>query len=89
MKTRITVKLTPKAAKNAVLGWTEGADGQKWLKCGVTAVPDKGKANKALIDLLADYYGVPKTSILIVRGPTDRLKIIEIQGINPEGKKPD
>ena len=84
---RITVKLTPKASKNAVQGWVEGADGQKWLKCSVTAVPDKGKANAALIDLLADYYGVPKTSISIVRGATDRLKIIEIQGINPEGKK--
>jgi uncharacterized protein (TIGR00251 family) len=76
----ITVKLTPKASKNAVQGWAEDADGQKILKCSVTTVPEKGKANKALIELLAKHYKVAKSNINIVRGDTDRLKTIEIQG---------
>lgn len=73
----ITVKLTPKAAKNEVKGWAEGADGLKMLKVSVTAPPDKGKANKALIELLAAHYKVPKSTIEIVRGETDRIKTVK------------
>ena len=80
-KTIITVKLTPKASRNEVNGWREGADGQNILKCAVTAVPEKGKANKALIVLLSKHYRVAKSAITIIKGETDRLKIIEIQGL--------
>jgi uncharacterized protein (TIGR00251 family) len=79
--TRITVKLAPKAAKNAVQGWADGPDG-KWLKCMVTAPPDKGKANEALIELLASYFGMSKSAFILVRGAADRIKIIEIQGLD-------
>ena len=76
----ITVKLTPKAAKNAIQGWTVGADGQRILKCSVTAAPDKGKANAALIELLAREWKIPKSAITIVRGETSRMKMVEIAG---------
>ncbi len=81
--TRITVKLTPKASKNEVQGWIEGPEGQKMLKVSVTAVPEKGKGNKALIALLSEYFGMPKSAFRIIRGETERVKIIEIQGVNP------
>ena len=78
---RITVKLTPKASRNAIQGWADGADGQKFLKVSVTAAPEKGKANKALIELLAQKLDVPKSAFTIVRGAADRLKIIDIKGL--------
>ncbi|MGB4058546.1 MAG: DUF167 domain-containing protein [Alphaproteobacteria bacterium] len=63
-------------------GWVKGANGEDMLKASVTAAPDKGKANKALIELLAEYLGVAKSTITIVRGETDRLKTLEIEGLN-------
>ncbi len=82
-KQLLRVKLTPKASKNAILGWTEDENGEKLLKASVTAVPEKGKANKALISLLAKHWKIPKSAIEIVRGETDRLKTLEIAGETP------
>ena len=79
--TRITVKLTPKAAKNEIQDWETDLFGDQTLKATVTAAPERGKANKALIELLAQYFGMPKSDFSIVRGETSRVKIIEIKGI--------
>lgn len=81
--TQITVKLTPKAAKNEIRGWEEDLFGERILKATVTTPPDKGKANKALIALLAKHYRMPKSAFTILRGETSRLKVIEIQGVIP------
>ena len=78
---QITVKLTPKAAKNEIKGWDTDLFGKKTLKANVTVIPEKGKANKALIALLSKHYGMPKSAFTIIRGQTSRLKIIEIQGV--------
>ncbi|HOO80914.1 MAG TPA: DUF167 family protein [Alphaproteobacteria bacterium] len=80
-KTILQVKLTPNSTKNAVLGWEDGADGEKVLKCCVTAAPEKGKANNALISLLATHYGIPKRRLSLLHGEKSRIKIIEIQDI--------
>ncbi len=80
-KERIAVKLAPKSSKNDVLGWETDLFGEKTLKCAVTAIPEKGKANKSLITLLSAHFDVPKSAIMIVRGDKSRLKIIEIQGL--------
>lgn len=77
----ILVKLTPKASKNEVQGWSKDAQGRNVLKISVTAVPEKGKANKALIALLAKYFNIPKSNITIARGKKERIKTIEIQGV--------
>ena len=47
----------------------------------VHAPPREGKANKALIELLANYFSVPKASVKIIRGQTGRRKLIEIDSI--------
>jgi uncharacterized protein (TIGR00251 family) len=44
----------------------------------VHAPPHEGEANRALIELLADYFSVPKSAIKIVRGLSSRKKILEI-----------
>lgn len=81
----ISVKLTPNAAKNAITGWANDAGGAPILRASVTAIAEKGKANKALIALLSKEWKIPKSAITIVRGETDRLKTITIDAeIAPE-----
>jgi uncharacterized protein (TIGR00251 family) len=50
------------------------------LKVGVSAAPDKGKANKALAELLASVLGVRKSAVLIASGETSREKLFRIEG---------
>ncbi|WP_457678072.1 DUF167 domain-containing protein [Thermovibrio sp.] len=52
------------------------------LKVKVTAPPEKGKANEALIELLSKRLKVPKRSISIVSGQTSRVKRVFIEGID-------
>jgi len=58
----------------------EGADGTSVLKVRVTAPPEKGRANEALIDLLASEWGIAKTQIRILAGTRNRNKIVLITG---------
>lgn len=78
---RVAVKLTPKASRDRVEGLAPEADGCVALKVSVTAVPEDGKANAALIRLLSKAWRVPKTSIDIVQGATDRRKTLLITGV--------
>jgi uncharacterized protein YggU (UPF0235/DUF167 family) len=57
---KILVRLTPKARRTAFLGWSEDAEGRRVLKASVTAAPEKGKANAALIALLAGHWRHPE-----------------------------
>ena len=80
---RLIVRLTPNSGRDGIDGIEKGPDGEEWLKSRVTAVPEKGKANKALIELLAKSLRVPKSSISMISGDTSRKKILRIDG-NPE-----
>lgn len=80
----LTVKLTPKASKNAIQGWAMDANGARYLKVSVTAVPEKGKANEALINLLSKEWKLPKKALSLLQGETDRLKQIRIDGKIPD-----
>jgi uncharacterized protein len=74
------LRLTPKGGRDALEGWAEGAGGAVHLKARVRAVPEDGKANAALVALLAASLGVPKSAIRIASGATGRLKRVEIAG---------
>ena len=76
----LQVRLTPKGGRDAVEGWSEGAGGVSYLKARVRAVPEDGKANAALIELLAEILSVPKSAVRIAAGRSARLKRIEIAG---------
>ncbi|MEC9267002.1 MAG: DUF167 domain-containing protein [Alphaproteobacteria bacterium] len=80
---RLTVKLTPKAAADRIAGPADGPDATRLLKVQVTAPPVDGKANAALIRLLAKTFKCPKTSLKVVSGATDRTKVVAISG-DPE-----
>lgn len=72
------VRLTPNAARNAVIGWIKNDAGQPFLKVTVTTVPENGKANQALIFLLAKEWKIPKSTFQIEKGETDRNKILSV-----------
>ena len=76
----LPVRLTPNAAKNELGDIEQDAAGQKLLKARVTAVPEKGKANKALIKLLSKELGIPASQFSVASGATNRNKQIEISG---------
>ncbi len=77
---KVAVRLTPKASRDRIEGVAAAADGGAVLKVSVTAVPEDGKANAALIKLLAKEWRLPKSAIDIVQGATDRRKVLVITG---------
>ncbi|HLM84374.1 MAG TPA: DUF167 domain-containing protein [Candidatus Bathyarchaeia archaeon] len=70
---RIYIKATPRAGKNEVIKISEAE-----YKVKVTALPEKGRANEAVIELLAEYFGVSKSSVNIIGGKSAKTKIIDI-----------
>ena len=80
---RLTVRLTPNGGRDAFDGIETDSQGETYLKARVTAVPEKGKANKALIALVSKSLGVAKSSVSLVSGETARKKILRIEG-DPE-----
>ncbi|WP_367158933.1 DUF167 family protein [Ferrovibrio sp.] len=77
---RLAVRLTPKAGRDGIEGLKPTADGGVELSVKVTAVPENGKANDALLRLLAKRLKLPVSSLQLVAGTTDRHKQILIGG---------
>lgn len=73
---KIDVKVITRASRPGVV---LDASGQLRVKVGV--VPEKGKANKEVIELVARYYGVGASKVSIVQGATSSRKTLLISGI--------
>ena len=71
------VKVVPASSKTVLVGVLDGM-----LKLRVTAVPEKGKANKSIIDFLAKKLGVNKKTVTITAGMSSPVKQIRISGIS-------
>lgn len=84
---KVAVRLTPKAARDRIDGPAPEADGGTVLKVAVTAVPEDGKANAALVKLLSKQWKVPKSAIAITAGATDRRKTLLVSGDAAELKR--
>ena len=70
------VKVVPASSRTIIVGALDGM-----LKMRVTAVPEKGRANKSIIDFLAKKLGVNKKAVTIIAGagsPVKRIRISEI-----------
>jgi uncharacterized protein (TIGR00251 family) len=74
------LRLTPKGGRDAFDGVVLDAAGKASLQARVRAVPEDGKANEALIELLVKTLRVRKSAIELVSGATSRQKIIRISG---------
>jgi uncharacterized protein YggU (UPF0235/DUF167 family) len=75
----IAIRLTPKAARDAVDGLGEFS-GDSVLKARVRAVPEDSKANIALEALIADWLEVPRSAVAVTQGAKSRIKIVSIDG---------
>jgi hypothetical protein len=71
---KIQVRVLPRSSKNEVVG--KMSDGT--LKVKLTTAPVEGKANEALVEILAEYFETKKNKIKIVSGLASKNKIIEI-----------
>ena len=79
----LRVRVTPKASADRLGSVVADETGEGWLQVAVTAVPENGKANKAVIALLAKRWKLAKSSLEVVRGATDRRKVLEISDSDP------
>ena len=77
---RLAVRLTPKSSAERIVGLADEADGGVVLKVAVTAAPEGGKANAALLKLLARAFRLPPRDFTVVRGISDRRKIVAVAG---------
>jgi len=75
----IAVRLTPKASADRIGETRKLSDGEEQLVVYVTAVPDDGKANEAMIGILAKHFNVAKSRLTIIRGQTNRNKLVRIE----------
>jgi len=76
---RVALRVTPKARRTefgAVTTWPEGDRLETWVQ----APPEDGKANAAVIALLADHVGVAKSAISVLQGATGRQKLVLVRG---------
>ena len=70
---KINVRVIPRAKLNQVEVQPDGT-----VRVHTTTAPTDGKATNDVIKMLAEHYGVPKTSIKLVRGATSRDKVFEV-----------
>lgn len=80
---RVTLKVSPKAARAGITGVETDAAGRTALKVRVTEAPEGGKANAAVVKLLAKAWKLPKGALEITAGAKDRRKTLLVAGDGP------
>jgi len=70
---RIQIKVIPRSSRDRVIGWVGNR-----LKVAVTSAPEPGKANEAVIEVLARLLGLNRSAVRIVAGEANPLKTVEI-----------
>ena len=76
--TRLQLRVSPGASRAGVVG----RHGDAW-KVRVAAPPEDGRANDAVVRLLAERLHVPRASVSVVSGHTSRDKVVELHGLDP------
>jgi uncharacterized protein (TIGR00251 family) len=72
----LAVRLQPRATRDEVVGERDGR-----VVVRVTAPPVDGKANAALVALIAKRAGVAKSHVSVVKGQTSRDKVVRVEGV--------
>ena len=75
----VALKVTPKSGANRIEGLVADGEGVR-LRLRVTAAPEKGKANEAVVKLLAKAWGLPKSTLSIASCETAPLKMLLVKG---------
>jgi uncharacterized protein len=75
--TRLRLRVSPGARRTELVG----RHGDAW-KVRVSAPPEDGRANDAVLSLLAERVGVPRRAVAIVSGHSSREKVVQMDGID-------
>ena len=75
----LPLRVQPKAKRNAILGEQSLA-----LKVSVTAPPEDGRANEAVLALLREEYHFQRTQLVLLSGHTNRNKVVLVRGVTPQ-----
>jgi uncharacterized protein (TIGR00251 family) len=76
---RLKVKVVPGSSRDQIVGWLGDA-----LKIKVTASPEKGRANDAVAEMLAERLGLSTDAVTVVSGQSSPSKMITINGMDDE-----
>ena len=74
---KINLRVIPRAKRDAIEGFLDGV-----LRVRVTAAPQDGNANRAVVKLLAKQLGLPRSSVVLAKGARSRDKVIEITSLD-------
>src|SRR3989442_1773130 len=74
---KLKVRVIPNAKKSEFAGYREG---ELLLRLNAPAV--EGKANKAAVEFVSRYFGVPRSAVVLAGGEKSRHKVFEIAGLN-------
>jgi uncharacterized protein (TIGR00251 family) len=75
--TRLRLRVSPGATRTVLAG----KHGDAW-KVRVSAPPERGRANDAVVDLIAERLRLPRAAVSLVSGRTSRDKIVELRGLS-------
>lgn len=75
--TRIQVRVKPRSSRSAILGIIDGV----W-QVALHAPPQEGRANRELLEILAEALGIPRSDLTVVAGEKSRDKVIQIEGVS-------
>jgi uncharacterized protein (TIGR00251 family) len=75
----LPVRAQPGSRRNGAQGFHHGA-----LKVAVTQIAEKGKANRAVLEVVADVLGIKRSQVELVSGETSRDKVIRVSGLSPD-----
>ena len=76
---RLKVKVVPVSSRDQIVGWLGDA-----LKIKVMAPPEKGKANEAVVELLAAALGIATDDVIVVSGHSSPAKVVAVSGMDDE-----
>ena len=76
---RLSLKVVPGSSRDEIVGWLGDS-----LKVKVKAPPEKGRANEAVVALLAERLGTDASSITVVSGHGSPAKIVAVDGMDDE-----
>ena len=74
---RLSVKVTPKASRSAILGWAG-----EFLRVAITAAPERGRANAAVEKLIAGALDISPGRVRVIVGLAGRRKTLAIDGLS-------
>jgi len=74
---RLKVRVTPRAARDQIVGWRDDT-----LRVRVTAPPVAGRANEAVLRLLSRALDVPTGRLRLVRGQSSREKVVAVERLS-------